>query len=126
MTRRVIAFDPSELRSLVGKLPRGRGCDFCSARSPGWRYPARDVGLGSIIYGPEIYRPVSLGGWAACTDCSELIEDGNWPALARHTLRSLNLDLSHAGAGMRVRLLAQFHAAHECFRKARTGPRVAA
>ena len=34
-----------------------------------------------------------------------------------------DLDLTQAGPGTRVRLLAVFHSAHEQFRKARNGPR---
>jgi len=121
-----IAFDVAELRSLAGALPQTRGCDFCVAGVPAWRYPARDVDLGTILCGRLIARPVSRGYWRACSDCSVLIENGDWPGLARRSLRSLNLDLHQSGPGMRVRLLAAFHAAHERFRAARTGSRKAA
>ena len=125
MSGATIAFDPAELRALP-PLPRGRGCDFCSEGAPVWTYPARDVGLGSIVYGPTVLHPVSLGAWAACPACGELIEAGDWPALARRAVRSLGLDLSRAGPGLRVRLLAQISAAHRQFQQARMGPRGAA
>ena len=120
----VIAFDPAELRGLA-MFPATKGCDFCATDPPAWRYPARDVGLGTILYGPTVLRPVSLGGWRACGVCSDLVEAGDWPALARRTLRSLDVDLRQAGPGTRVKLLAAFHSVHEQFRKARCGPREA-
>jgi hypothetical protein len=119
---RVIAFGPAELRRLP-LHPATRGCDFCASDPPSWRYPARTIGLGTILYGPYVLRPVSVGGWRACGGCSVLIEAGDWPALARRTLRSLDVDLRQAGPGTRVKLLAAFHSAHEQFRKARNGPR---
>ena len=121
---RVIAFGHDELRG-VHLPPRSRGCDFCATGMPIWHYPARTIGLGTICYGEDTYRSISIGHWAACWECSELVEAGDWPALARHTVRSLNIDLSQAGPGTRVKLLAWTHHAHEQFRKARNGPRAA-
>jgi hypothetical protein len=121
---RVIAFGPSELHGLHS-FPQSRGCDFCATGMPAWRYPARNIGLSTIAYGEIVLRPVSLGGWSACQGCSDLIEAGDWPALARRTLRSLDLDLSKAGPGTRVKLLGAFHQAHLQFRKACNGPRQA-
>src|SRR5207253_890514 len=67
--------------------------------TPTWRYPARDVALPAFTYRETAYRPISLGGWRACDACSELIEASDWPALARHTLRSVAPDLSRARPG---------------------------
>lgn len=121
---KVIAFDPAELQCLP-LHPATRGCDFCASDPTAWRYPAHDVGLGIVLYGDTVLRPISLGGWRACQGCSDLVEAGDWPGLARRTLRSLDVDLSRAGPGTRVKLLAAFHGAHEQFRKARDGPREA-
>jgi hypothetical protein len=121
---RVIVFEPAELSGLY-PFPQSRGCDFCATGTRAWRYPARSVGLGLVVYRELILRPVSLGGWCACQECSNLVEAGDWPGLARRTLRSLDVDLRQAGPGTRVRLLAAFHGAHESFRKSRSGPRVA-
>jgi hypothetical protein len=124
MERGVIAFDLSELARLPA-VPRTNGCDFCAFDPPAWRYPARTVGLGAVIYGDTLLRPISIGGWRACQGCSDMIDAGDWPGLARRTLRSLNIDLSKAGPGTRVKLLARFHLAHEAFKKARSGTREA-
>ena len=90
-----------------------------------WWRAGETVGLGTVVCGEAVYRPISLGGWQACEGCSELIEAGDWPALARRTLRSLDVDLSKAGPGTRVKLLGAFHQAHLQFRKACSGPREA-
>jgi hypothetical protein len=121
---RVIAFDPAELASLP-LHPATLGCDFCTDCEPRWTYPCRNVGLGMIIYGTFIGHPISLGGWRSCDGCSDLIEHGDWPALARRTLRSLDVDLSKAGPGTRVKLLGAFHQAHVQFQRARNGAREA-
>lgn len=120
----MIAFEIDELAKL-GTLPRSMGCDFCAGGAREYRYPARSVGLGALIVGQHVYRPVSVGHWAACQDCADLIDGGDWPALARRSLRSSGLDLSRARPGTRVRMLAVLHSAQECFRQARTGPREA-
>lgn len=122
---KVIAYTPAELQAVRFPAPRLDPCDFCQTGTLAYRYPARDVTFGTVRYGTTVVTPVSLGAWRACNDCSELIEAGDWPALARRTLQVLNLDLSRAGPGLRVRLLAQAHAAHQSFQRARTGPREA-
>jgi len=120
-----VVFGRDELQG-VHLPPTRRGCDFCATGAPRWRYPARTVRLGTVVCGDSVFLPVSLGGWCACQGCSDLVEAGDWPGLARRTLRSLDVDLSCAGPGTRVRMLAAFHMAHEAFRKARSGPREAA
>jgi len=42
-------------------------CDFCSANDPEWFYPAGDFEVAEHAWG-------SSGGWAACADCSDLLE----------------------------------------------------
>jgi hypothetical protein len=119
----VTAFERAEPTVLAAELPTGFGCDFCASGAPAWRYPAADVGLGTIVVDDRVLRPISLGAWRACEECSALIEAGDWPALARHALRSLGLDLSQTGPGVRVGLLAEIRCAHEAFRRARSGRR---
>lgn len=43
-------------------------CDFCVARPAGWTHPAKDFVM------PSGDR--SVGSWAACDDCHELVESG--------------------------------------------------
>jgi hypothetical protein len=127
-----IRFAPTELvdAGIEVIFRPGRGCDFCVNGTPTVRYPARNADLGTIVRGTMIHsamvlKPIALGDWRACADCAELIEAGNWPALARHTLRTLNLDLSKAGPWTRVELLAMIHASHRAFQTAKSGPGVA-
>uniref|UniRef100_A0A6M3KXQ8 Uncharacterized protein n=1 Tax=viral metagenome TaxID=1070528 RepID=A0A6M3KXQ8_9ZZZZ len=47
-------------------------CDFCSSRDIEWQYPADD-GLIEDTWPPNLIRE-SIGDWAACEVCSELIE----------------------------------------------------
>ena len=47
-------------------------CDFCSSPDVEWRYPADD-GLIENTWPPNLIRK-SIGDWAACEVCSELIE----------------------------------------------------
>lgn len=60
-------------------------CDFCSEPHPAWGYPAKD------FVGYEVGGLVgeSVGGWAACNACHDLIEAGDRAALARRTLAAL-------------------------------------
>ncbi len=55
---RVITFDPVDLRGLIA-FSATKGCDFCATGTPVWRYPARDTGLGTVVYGDTMLRPVS-------------------------------------------------------------------
>jgi hypothetical protein len=54
-------------------------CDFCSSTEIKWRYPAKSFTIGE--YG-------SLGDWAACEECSRLIEMNAHDDLARRTLQA--------------------------------------
>ena len=48
-------------------------CDFCSAPDAGWRHPARSF-IGYVA--PGVVGE-SLGDWAACQECYQLIMSGN-------------------------------------------------
>lgn len=52
-------------------------CDFCSMPSVSWQYPARSF---DAMRG--VFRLRSIGEWNACETCHDLIEGGNWTALA--------------------------------------------
>jgi len=60
-------------------------CDFCSHPSVGWRYPARSF-VAYIVGG---IAGQSVGDWAACDTCYELIEKDDRPGLAAHSIDSL-------------------------------------
>ena len=48
-------------------------CDFCSAPNVAWRYPAQSF----LAYAIAGVVGQSVGDWAACRTCHELIEAGD-------------------------------------------------
>lgn len=88
-------------------------CDFCTEPAV-WSYPARDV---TVMHLPVEQR--SLGGWAACDECSRLIEADDRERLARRSLAGLQ-------AHMRVdsrQVLETLRGIHLAFWEAREGER---
>lgn len=68
-------------------------CDFCYVGKPEYVYDAKDfsIALGAITSGSSMptgpkYSWSSIGAWAACADCSALIEAEDVEALARRAL----------------------------------------
>lgn len=57
---------------------RGR-CDFCFEDGPSWIVPARDF---------VITPSRSVGDWAACDGCAQLIEGNRWNALEKRCVAS--------------------------------------
>jgi hypothetical protein len=66
--------------------PKGQEvCDFCSSPNPPWLYHALDGNVVINIINGEVVTDAeggglglgSIGGWRACTECSELIERGD-------------------------------------------------
>lgn len=98
--------------------PADEVCDFCSSPSVAWSYPARDVSVPSAWW-------TSRGGWAACDGCHDLIEKGDWSALARKSVDTMVSD-SHGRvmALPREVVYGAVEALHETFRKARDGEAV--
>ncbi len=60
-------------------------CDFCSAPEPMWAYPAKDF----IAYLVLPLVGESVGAWAACEECHQLIEAGDREGLAVRSLDEL-------------------------------------
>ena len=61
-------------------------CDFCSSRDIEWQYPADD-GLIEDTWPPNLIRE-SIGDWAACEVCSELIETNKRFALMERSVET--------------------------------------
>lgn len=73
-------------------------CDFCFWRDPQWVIPVRDFSYNWAKLGMPIGGS-SVGSWAACDTCADLVNRGLWPNLVRraadaylHTTRELELD----------------------------------
>ena len=63
-------------------------CDFCSSASPIWRYPARTF----IAYCVPNVAGESVGDWAACETCRQLIEADDRRGLAQRSVEQLISD----------------------------------
>lgn len=78
------------LADFAQKLPRDEAprvsCDFCIHREGTWTYPARDFVMQRMrMPDGSMQDFASQGSWAACDDCSELVERGDADAMvARH------------------------------------------
>lgn len=86
-------------------------CDFCAAPHPEWCYPCDDFTV-SVTTSPDYG---SVGDWAACRDCHDLIERGHFDKLARKAVRSHPARVRPVA----VELVAALHAG---FRAHRGGP----
>lgn len=53
-------------------------CDFCSGENPTWELPARDFEF-------DIGGAGSIGDWAACDTCADLIRKNAWTALTKRS-----------------------------------------
>ena len=61
-------------------------CDFCSKPSPNWRYPASEF---TTVPEPEQSPATSIGDWAACDTCHDLIEASEWIGLCVRSTETL-------------------------------------
>ena len=94
-------------------------CDFCSAPSPVWRYPARSF----VAYCVPNVAGESVGDWAACDQCYVLIETDDARGLAQRSLDELILKYPEAGAEAAV-LYEQLAELHQQFFAHRSGTAV--
>jgi heterodisulfide reductase subunit C len=94
-------------------------CDFCSAPCPTWRYPARSF----IAYRASNLAGESVGDWAACDACHELIEADDRQHLAERSLNELILKHPEARAAAEI-LLQDLAQLHRQFFEHRHGPAV--
>jgi hypothetical protein len=90
----------------------GGSCDFCAARPIQWLYRCRNFSWQQR----NIFAGGATGFWAACRECSELVDSQRWSSLTERSLREFVVN--HASAGHDVILLRQqFRAIHELFRQ---------
>lgn len=82
-------------------------CDFCSAPNVAWRYPAQSF----LAYAIAGVVGQSVGDWAACRTCHELIEAGDRRGLLERSLGTLlekNPEMRPAESELRNQI-AHFH-----------------
>jgi len=92
-------------------------CDFCSAPDAGWRHPARSF-IGYVA--PGVVGE-SVGDWAACQECHNLIVSGNRAGLTERSVSTFiamhpELGVDQAELAKKMRIL------HASFVENRTGP----
>jgi hypothetical protein len=109
---------PANVAFEIDQVPEAGAevCDFCSAPRPVWVYRAREFAVAAYGWG-------SSGGWAACVPCANLIERGDWTALAERSVEA-NPQVRSASARWpeaRALALEAAHQLHALFRRARTG-----
>lgn len=110
---RTITVDHSPKGDVLS-VPDGQEiCDFCvNQRQPvAWSYPAKDFSIG--LQG-------SIGDWAACDRCSDLIEAGNVAALLDISFRQ---QMKIIPESLASRVYVNAKAMLEGFFANRTGPR---
>lgn len=85
-------------------------CDFCSSKDVRWSYNAKD-----FIH-PFMPNTMSIGAWAACDECRELIESSHWSELAVRSIEllpysnQLSDEQKHEAKNMLLALHAMFAA----------------
>ncbi|HEY2594419.1 MAG TPA: hypothetical protein VGK33_11005 [Chloroflexota bacterium] len=110
---------PSDVPFEVDLLPDAGAevCDFCSATNPFWVYPASEFAVTAYAWG-------SGGSWTSCALCADLIEGGEWTALAERAVDAnprLRTGLVHGGAAARTVAIEAAGQLHALFRQARKG-----
>ena len=91
-------------------------CDFCSAPDPGWRYPARNF----IGYAACGIVGESVGEWAACQECHQLIVAGDRSRLTERSVVSF-IAFQPELAAIRTELETELGTLHGRFFENRTG-----
>jgi hypothetical protein len=91
-------------------------CDFCSEPDVAWRYPVRSF----LAYAVAGVFGQSVGDWAACATCHDLIETGDRQGLSERSLRTL-LDKNPGIRAAASELRAQIRGFHEMFFANRLG-----
>jgi hypothetical protein len=93
---------------------QGGKCDFCSKGSPAFVVPANDFRV------PHSPMQMSLGDWAACIVCADLIDSGRWPLLVRRAAQHAARNQGRERADTRD--LGEVHGLFQALRKNITGP----
>jgi hypothetical protein len=95
-------------------------CDFCGDPRPAWRFPACD--FTRSVNGNTRCRFASVGPWAACQPCRDLIEAGQWARLRRRFLRLFHAAAPGLSPAASVPVAADLAPLWLQFQQNRTGP----
>ena len=92
-------------------------CDFCSAPDPEWRHPARSF-VGYVAAGVV---GESVGDWAACQECHQLIVSGERVRLTERSVVTFIAKHPELEA-VKTELATEMGILHAQFFDNRTGP----
>ena len=90
-------------------------CDFCSAPDAGWRHPARSFTTFSGVVGE------SVGDWAACQECHQLIVSDERARLTERSLLTF-IAVHPELEAVKTELATEMGILHAQFFDNRTGP----
>ena len=100
-------------------------CDFCSSPDVYRAYMAEDFIALEVLEADHSTRFQSLGAWAACRECTALIEAENWEALLERSWKTF-LDNTppelSPEPGEEEEILVILRHAHQQFRNLRKKP----
>lgn len=111
----------AEINLTVDDNPGGVAkCDFCSAFAAVWNYPCASFDL-------PLWDSGSVADWAACADCSALIEAGDDQSLFKRAVETFypTSAASQMSVGDLLSVSCFIRDMHEAFRAHRTGVREA-
>jgi hypothetical protein len=96
-------------------------CDFCSSPTVRWSYPTTNF-AGVNVRAPDgfIWVSESVGGWAACDICHEMIERGERESLAERSVSTL-IETNQELRGSEITLKDEIRLLHAKFFAFRTG-----
>ena len=104
-------------------------CDFCLDRHPTWNFGCENfMDAQSITPDPSQDLAASMGDWAACDACKQLVVAGNWNGLADRSIQGHIRNNPEAAAVyaaapsvMMMNRMGMMNL-HQQFNEARTGP----
>jgi hypothetical protein len=105
------------MRLELEAIPGQEGCDFCTSPEIKWQYMAADFSSSQVSWWE------SIGAWAACAPCSDLIEASKWDELADRCLHEFTI---RRGSPVKYKSLERelLLNIHRDFAAARIGDRV--
>jgi len=100
-------------------------CDFCSSPDVYRAYMAEDFIALEVLEADRSTRFQSLGAWAACRECTALIEAENWEGLLERSWKTFSDNLASEPSlepAEVEEILEIMRNAHQQFRKLRIKP----
>lgn len=98
-------------------------CDFCAWGDPIWKYPCKDFQTEEIVVHNTSVSMDSFRHWAACDECSRLIEEEDLHELAQRAFKSSVDNPSRLSANQKGKLMDWVRETHLQFMKNRLGRR---